>query len=136
MKRHISDEADARLAFYLALPEEAQNNADMPARPQLPPGVLDTPLVRVYNFLRMSNRLKAWSLSTQKFSQEIMSLSYQLEILWYQVVFLKKKNQVSRVFASSYAFFQAQRMRSLGWADYLTIEMTQNRKVMTVSYWM
>ncbi|KAG5717326.1 Mediator of RNA polymerase II transcription subunit 14, partial [Termitomyces sp. T112] len=93
MKRHITDEADARLAFYLPLPEEAQN--DIPTRPQLPSGVVDTPLVRVYNFL------------------QIMSLSYQLEILWYQ----------------------AQRMRSLGWADYLTIEMSQNRKVMTVSYW-
>ncbi|KAG6886292.1 hypothetical protein C0993_006702 [Termitomyces sp. T159_Od127] len=95
MKRHITDEADARLAFYLALPEEAQNNADIPPRPQLPRGVIDTPLVRVYNFL------------------QIMSLSYQLEILWYQ----------------------AQRMRSLGWADYLTIDMTQDRKVMTISYW-
>ncbi|KAG6898140.1 hypothetical protein C0992_004856 [Termitomyces sp. T32_za158] len=52
MKRHITDEADARLAFYLVLPEEAQNKADMPVRPQLPRGVLDTPLVRVYNFLR------------------------------------------------------------------------------------
>ncbi|KAF5386160.1 hypothetical protein D9615_002363 [Tricholomella constricta] len=95
MKRHITDEADARLAFYLPLPEEVQLDSEMPRRPQLPEGVIDTPLVRIFNFLQM------------------MSLSYQLEILWYQ----------------------AERMRSLGWADYLTVQMDQNRKVMTVSYW-
>ncbi|KAG6920079.1 hypothetical protein DXG01_010147 [Tephrocybe rancida] len=94
MKRHITDEADARLAFYLPVPEEAQESS-IPPRPMLPPGVIDTPLVRVYNFLQM------------------MSLSYQLEILWYQ----------------------AQRMRTLGWADYLSVEMSQNRKDMIVSYW-
>jgi mediator of RNA polymerase II transcription subunit 14 len=27
-------------------------------------------------------------------------------------------------------------MRSLGWADYLKIEMTNNRKTLTASYWM
>ncbi|KAF8070340.1 mediator complex subunit MED14-domain-containing protein [Lyophyllum atratum] len=93
MKRHITDEADARLAFYLPLPEEGQ--LEIPQRPHLPEGVIDTPLVRIFNFLQM------------------MSLSYQLEILCYQ----------------------AERMRSLGWADYLTVQMSQNRKVMTVSYW-
>ncbi|KAG6866650.1 hypothetical protein C0991_000760 [Blastosporella zonata] len=47
MKQHITDEADARLAFYLPLPEEAQNHIEMPQRPLLLPGVIDTPLVRV-----------------------------------------------------------------------------------------
>ncbi|KAG6862349.1 hypothetical protein C0995_016047 [Termitomyces sp. Mi166 len=96
MKRHITDEADARLAFYLSLPEETQIGTDMPMRPQLPPGAVDTPLVRVYNFLR--------SLRNYVYVLSIRNL-------------------------------MAQRMRSLGWADYLTVEMSQNRKIMTVSYW-
>jgi len=42
-----------------------------------------------------------------------MSLSYQLEILWYQ----------------------AARMQSLGWGDYLKTTMSPDRKEMTVTYW-
>ncbi|KAH9894934.1 MED14-domain-containing protein [Cubamyces lactineus] len=97
LKRNIADEADARLGFYLS-PEEPPPTVpgvEPPPRPQLPEGVVDAPLVRVFNFLQM------------------MSLSYQLEILWYQ----------------------AERMRSLGWADYMTVEMTNNRQKMVVSYW-
>lgn len=54
MKRHITDEADARLAFYLPTPDEPPPlpGIEIPPRPQLPVGVIDTPLVRVYNFLR------------------------------------------------------------------------------------
>jgi mediator of RNA polymerase II transcription subunit 14 len=54
MKRHITDEADARLAFYLPLPvdEVSSPGVENPPRPQLPDGVVDTPLVRVFNFLR------------------------------------------------------------------------------------
>ncbi|KAA1472975.1 MED14-domain-containing protein [Dentipellis sp. KUC8613] len=97
LKRHITDEADARLAFYLPLPQDqpVAPGIEPPPRPQLPEGVVDAPLVRLYNFLQM------------------MSMSYQLEILW----------------------FQAQRLRSLGWADYLTVEMSRDRKTLTVSYW-
>ncbi|KAJ7072524.1 mediator complex subunit MED14-domain-containing protein [Mycena amicta] len=98
MKRHITDEADAQLAYYLPLPEDQPAPAPgvvIPPRPKLSDGVVDTPLVRVFNFLQM------------------MSLSYQLEILWYQ----------------------AERMRSLGWADYLTVSMSDNRKSLTASYW-
>ncbi|KAH8108107.1 mediator complex subunit MED14-domain-containing protein [Cristinia sonorae] len=97
LKQHIADEADARLAFYLPSPPE-QNlppGVEIPHRPQLPEGVVDTPLVRLFNFLQM------------------MSLSYQLEILWYQ----------------------AERMRSLGWAEYLNVEMTNSRRTLTISYW-
>ncbi|KAG1744781.1 mediator complex subunit MED14-domain-containing protein [Suillus lakei] len=65
-------------------------------RPQLPEGAVDTPLVRLFNFLQM------------------MSMSYQLEILCYQ----------------------AQRMRSLGWANFLKVEMRDGRKTLAVSYWM
>ncbi|KAJ7782911.1 mediator complex subunit MED14-domain-containing protein [Mycena metata] len=98
MKRHITDEADAQLAFYLPLPADhvPPPGVTLPARPQLAEGVADTPLVRVFNFLQM------------------MSLSYQLEILWYQ----------------------AERMRSLGWADYLSVTMSDNRKSFTASYWL
>lgn len=102
LKRHIADEADARMACYLPFPETAEatsevlSNIEKPERPKLPEGTVDAPLVRLYNFLQM------------------MSLSYQLEILWYQ----------------------AQRMRSLGWADYLRVEMLNNRKTLSVSYWL
>ncbi|KAJ6558514.1 mediator complex subunit MED14-domain-containing protein [Mycena vulgaris] len=98
MKRHITDEADAQLAFYLPLPADhiPPPGVTLPPRPQLAEGVVDTPLVRVFNFLQM------------------MSLSYQLEIFWYQ----------------------AERMRSLGWADYLSVNMSDNRKSFTASYWL
>ncbi|KAI8975875.1 MED14-domain-containing protein [Trametes punicea] len=95
LKRNITDEADARLSFYLPPDEPPPPDVEPPPRPQLPEGVVDAPLVRVFNFLQM------------------MSLSYQLEILWYQ----------------------AERMRSLGWADFLTVEMTNNRQRLVVSYW-
>ncbi|KAJ6495613.1 mediator complex subunit MED14-domain-containing protein [Mycena vitilis] len=98
MKRHITDEADSQLAFYLPLPADhvPPLGATFPVRPQLADDVVDTPLVRVFNFLQM------------------MSLSYQLEIMWYQ----------------------AERMRSLGWADYLSVKMSDNRKSFTASYWL
>ncbi|KAJ7287402.1 mediator complex subunit MED14-domain-containing protein [Mycena rebaudengoi] len=98
MKRHITDEADAQLAYYLPYPpdHEPPPGLQLPPRPQLPEGVVDTPLIRVFNFLQM------------------MSLSYQLEILWYQ----------------------AERMRSLGWAEYLSVKMSENRKSFTASYWL
>ncbi|THH13385.1 hypothetical protein EW146_g6822 [Bondarzewia mesenterica] len=101
LKRHITDEADARLAYYLPLPPDQPSpppGIELPPIPKLPDGTVDAPLVRIFNFLQM------------------MSMSYQLEILWYQ--------------ASG-----AQRMRSLGWADYLTVEMSKDRKTLTVSYW-
>ncbi|KDR75325.1 hypothetical protein GALMADRAFT_249364 [Galerina marginata CBS 339.88] len=95
IKRHITDEADARLRFYLPPPTPQSPVPEIATRTQLPQGVVDAPLVRLYNFLQM------------------MSLSYQLEILWYQ----------------------AERMRSLGWADYLTIQMSSDRKSLRASYW-
>ncbi|KAI0356373.1 MED14-domain-containing protein [Trametes cingulata] len=95
LKRNITEEADARLFFYLPPDEPPPPGVEAPSRPELPEGVVDAPLVRLFNFLQM------------------MSLSYQLEILWYQ----------------------AERMRSLGWADFLTVEMTNNRQKMVVSYW-
>ncbi|TCD64872.1 mediator complex subunit [Steccherinum ochraceum] len=97
MKRHITEEANLRLGFYLPEPQEDNPPPDfqVPSRPKLPDGVVDAPLVRLFNFLQM------------------MSLSYQLEILWYQ----------------------AERMRSLGWSDYLTVEMSNNRRTLILSYW-
>lgn len=98
LRRHIADEANIRMACYLPLqdtPEFAPNPED-PPRPQLPEGTVDAPLVRLFNFLQM------------------MSMSYQLEILCYQ----------------------AQRMRSLGWADFLKVEMRDGRRTLAVSYWM
>jgi mediator of RNA polymerase II transcription subunit 14 len=58
LKRVISDEADARLAFYLPHPlgQPSQPDVDIPPRPQLPEGFVDTPLIRIFNFLRMCFR--------------------------------------------------------------------------------
>ncbi|KAH7889201.1 mediator complex subunit MED14-domain-containing protein [Phlebopus sp. FC_14] len=97
LKRHIADEADARMAYYLPLPDAAEvpPGTELPERPKLPEGTVDAPLVRLFNFLQM------------------MSLSYQLEILWYHVA----------------------RMRSLGWAEYLKVDMLNGRKTLSVSYW-
>lgn len=54
MKRHITNEADARLAAYLpVLPETLPPGMDPPAQPQLGEGVIDAPFVRLFNFLRM-----------------------------------------------------------------------------------
>ncbi|KAI0258685.1 MED14-domain-containing protein [Gloeopeniophorella convolvens] len=99
LKEHLTTEADNRLAYYLPIPEPEQppdlNLAPPPDRPKLPEDVVDAPIVRLYNFLQM------------------MSMSYQLEILWYQ----------------------AERLRSLGWADFLRVEMSRDRKTLSVSYW-
>ncbi|KAJ3571005.1 hypothetical protein NP233_g4045 [Leucocoprinus birnbaumii] len=99
LKRHITEEADSRLGLYVQRPEPEQPyppGFEPPPRPKLPPGYVDAPLVRIFNFLQM------------------MSLSYQLEILWYQ----------------------AERMRSLGWAKFMSVQMSRDRKSMTVSYWL
>ena len=56
LKRHIADEADGRLGFYLPPPEDIPPVEGQPdiQKHELPPGVFDAPLVRLYNFLRMS----------------------------------------------------------------------------------
>lgn len=86
LKRHITDEADARLAFYLPLPEDLvpPPGVEIPPRPQLPEGTVDAPLIRLFNFLRTFTWLLL-HLTVSYLVPEIMSLSYQLEILWYQV---------------------------------------------------
>lgn len=55
LKQHITEEADSRLAYYLPLPPDPNPipGFEPPPRPQLPPGTVDTPLVRLFNFLRM-----------------------------------------------------------------------------------
>ena len=45
-KRYITDEADFRMAYYLV------PDPENPDARKLPAGVVDTPLVRLYNFLR------------------------------------------------------------------------------------
>lgn len=87
MRRHIADEADARLAFYLPLPQKPElphPGFEIPQRPQLPEGAVDTPLVRVFNFLRECC-MSCMTWEDVHRDTEMMSLSYQLEILWYQV---------------------------------------------------
>ena len=117
MKRHIADEADGRLAFYIPLPADQPPpppGAEVPPRPQLPDGLVDAPLVRVFNFLRKCTLTRENVLFYTSPISEMMSMSYQLEILWYQ----------------------AERLRSLGWADYLNVTMTNDRRTLNISYWM
>ncbi|KAF8552437.1 MED14-domain-containing protein [Imleria badia] len=97
LKGHITDEANTRMAYYLPLPElvDLPPGTEVPERPKPPEGTVDAPLVRLYNFLQM------------------MSLSYQLQILWYQAV----------------------RMCSLGWGQYLKVELLNGNKTLSVSYW-
>jgi mediator of RNA polymerase II transcription subunit 14 len=89
LKEHLDIEADNRLGCYLPMPEpEKPPDPNLPApieRPKLPEDVVDAPLVRIYNFLR---KYYPWSiLQSEKLMRviEMMSMSYQLEILWYQV---------------------------------------------------
>lgn len=88
LKDHLTVEADNRLGCYLQPPEHEQPpdpNIPTPAeRPKLPEDVVDAPLVRIYNFLRKLDPRSLAVLETEKVL-EMMSMSYQLEILWYQV---------------------------------------------------
>ncbi|KAI9510089.1 mediator complex subunit MED14-domain-containing protein [Russula earlei] len=105
LKEHLTAEADNRLGCYLPIPEPEQpsdpNFLSPLERPKLPEDVIDAPLARLYNFL------------------QVMSMSYQLEILWYQVLHDA----------------QAERLRSLGWGDFLKVEMSRDRKILSISYW-
>ncbi|KAJ4500264.1 mediator complex subunit MED14-domain-containing protein [Lentinula lateritia] len=98
MHGFIKEEVDRQLELYTPKPPPdflLPGVEPPPAAPELPEDVVDTPLIRLFNFLQM------------------MSMSYQLEAL----------------------FFQATRMRSLGWAEFLNVSITPNRKVLAVSYW-
>ncbi|KAH0826875.1 mediator complex subunit MED14-domain-containing protein [Lanmaoa asiatica] len=104
LKRHITEEADSRMAYYLPLPEPVDPlpNTEAPERPELPEGTVDAPLVRLYNFLRQS------------------SCTY---------VDLVK-------FSLSKSCLQALRMCSLGWGQYLKVELLNGNKTLSVSYWL
>lgn len=52
LNRHITDEANARLRYYIPGLPEPQLPPEAPPKPQLPPNTVDAPLVRVFNFLR------------------------------------------------------------------------------------
>lgn len=62
LARHITEEADKRLSRYLPISDSYNSDPGMNAwvTTQLPEGVIDTPLVRIFNFLRACSRL--WSL--------------------------------------------------------------------------
>ena len=63
-----------------------------------------------------------------------MSLSYQLEILCYQVLLCLFI--ILEICTHGYSRnAKAQRMRSLGWADFLKVEMSPDHKILVVSYW-
>jgi len=52
LNRHIADEANARLRYYIPDPPEFQPPPEAPPKPQLTANAVDAPLVRVFNFLR------------------------------------------------------------------------------------
>ena len=65
MRQHIAQEADNRLGYYLPLSaSEVQAREEMgveaPERRGLGEGVVDTPLVRLFNFLREFLVLFCW----------------------------------------------------------------------------
>ncbi|KAL1667181.1 mediator complex subunit MED14-domain-containing protein [Schizophyllum commune] len=95
-KAHLTLEGDRLLGLYTKIPEE-QIAMGVPPNPNvLEEGTADAPLVRLYNFM------------------QIMSLSYQLEIL----------------------LFQAQRLQYLGWQQYMSCRMSPDRKTLSVRYWL
>ena len=89
VKLQISSEADGRLNYYLPTREQPATHPGVEAPPprKLPEGVIDAPLVRLFNFLRTSiHSLFKLQLSIKNsYLLEMMSLSYQLEILCFQV---------------------------------------------------
>jgi mediator of RNA polymerase II transcription subunit 14 len=93
LKDHLTIEADNRLGCYLPIPEPEQppdpNLPPPPERPNLPEDVVDAPLTRLYNFLRKFPAYILCILEAFSRAAEMMSMSYQLEILWYQVCPLK-----------------------------------------------
>ncbi|KAI5889049.1 MED14-domain-containing protein [Schizophyllum commune H4-8] len=95
-KAHLTLEGDRLLGLYTKISEE-QIASGVPPNPNvLEEGTADAPLVRLYNFI------------------QIMSLSYQLEIL----------------------LFQAQRLQYLGWQQYMSCRMSPDRKTLSVRYWL
>ena len=61
LMRHIADEADLRLGYYLQPEQVIPEGTDLPkppSPPRLPEGVVDAPLVRLFNFLRTSPLLQ------------------------------------------------------------------------------
>ena len=69
LNRHITDEANARLRYYISDPPESQLLPEAPSKPQLPPNTVDAPLVRVFNFLRGFNSSHSCRTSPQKVSR-------------------------------------------------------------------
>jgi hypothetical protein len=129
MKQHMTNEADARLAFYIPPPADQlpQPAADIPPRPHLPPNVADTPLVRLYNFLRTFDACLLVHVTHSRRNDVPLIPTGDT------VVSGKSSFSMRQTLSQS---FKASRMRSLGWADYLKVEMTNNRKTLVVSYWM
>jgi mediator of RNA polymerase II transcription subunit 14 len=129
LKRHITDEANARLAFYLPIPSDQlpPTGIDLPQRPRLPDGVVDTPLVRLYNFLRTFDWPRSGSNSDVRRNHVLILSAGDPMVPGRHACFVSRRNIDA---------CQAQRMRSLGWADYMKVEMTNNRKTLTASYWM
>ncbi|KDQ15248.1 hypothetical protein BOTBODRAFT_31903 [Botryobasidium botryosum FD-172 SS1] len=94
---------NTQLALNAKLPSELDESSKLltngtsgePDSTEVKEEVVDAPLVRAFNLLQM------------------LSLTYQLEIL----------------------LFQASQMKPLGWAEFLNIEMSRDRRTLKVYYW-
>lgn len=91
MHGFIKEEIDRQLELHIPKPPPEflpPGVEPPPPVPELPEDVVDTPLIRMYNFLRMSLPISTPSPS-ESHSAEMMSMSYQLEALWFQVISLQ-----------------------------------------------
>lgn len=104
----LSDDLSFQIRDIIADPNLSPQN--IPVVP-LTSAVVDAPLVRVYNFLRMLHLL-LYTLAHLR-PVELLSLTYQLEILIYQ----------------------ADQLHEFGWKDCLRLRVSGDRKSMTVQYW-
>ena len=88
--------------------------------------------VWLYNFLYQYGHTNLWMLAYDD-SAEMMSFTYQLQMLWYQV------SHWSRLLLGTLSLskfcLQAMWMYSLGWGWYLKVELLNGNKTLSVSYW-
>ena len=135
LKDHLTIEADNRLGCYLPIPEPEKPpdpNTPAPAeRPKLPDDVVDAPLVRIYNFLRKYCPLIICE--TENARRNDVNVIPIGDPLVPGMFFRPHDGCTSPIVFSRP---QAEHLRSLGWGEFLKVEMSRDRKALSVSYWM
>lgn len=120
------------MAYYLPLPDpvDLPPNSELRERPKLPEGIVDAPLVRLYNFLREYGRANTRFFAHYDSQRRCLSLTNSRycgtrSIVVYIGILLFNKFRL-----------QAMRMCSLGWGPYLKVELLDGNKTLSVSYWL